>query len=233
VSRTVVIDCFPESVAAYRDGHAIVGVDVIRATTTAVTAAARGHRVFPVPSLEAAVPLAARLDHPLLAGELGGNMPYGFDLNNSPAAMETLDDDRPLILLSTSGTRLLCDAKGAEAVYPGCLRNLSALGRVLADRHERVAIIGAGTRREFREEDQIGCAWIAERLLEAGYEPRDESTERIVERWRGSPITAIESSASAEYLRRSGQLQDLDFVLSHVDDVDAVFALEGEELVAV
>jgi phosphosulfolactate phosphohydrolase-like enzyme len=38
----------------------VVGVDVIRATTTAVTAVAAGRRCFPVASLEEAVPLARR-----------------------------------------------------------------------------------------------------------------------------------------------------------------------------
>ena len=35
---TVVIDCFPESVEAYGRDYVIVAIDVIRATTTAVTA---------------------------------------------------------------------------------------------------------------------------------------------------------------------------------------------------
>ena len=37
MTETVVIDCFPSSVARYVDDHAIVAVDVIRATTMAVT----------------------------------------------------------------------------------------------------------------------------------------------------------------------------------------------------
>src|SRR5437879_1743632 len=107
--RTVVIDCFEESLQPYRNGHAIVAVDVIRATTTAVTAVARGRKCFPVPSIEQAVSLTRKLSEPLLVGELGGSMPYGFDLNNSPADLEVRTDiHRPVILLSTSGTRLIC-----------------------------------------------------------------------------------------------------------------------------
>ena len=75
MAGTVVIDCFPESALRYRDGWAVVAIDVIRATTTATTAVALGRRCFPVPSLEAAVPLAAQLDRPLLVGELGGTCP--------------------------------------------------------------------------------------------------------------------------------------------------------------
>src|SRR5215471_16194232 len=106
--KTVVIDCFPESVKIYHNGYAIVAVDVIRATTTAVTCVALGRKCFPVSSLEQAVPLAARLTNPLLVGELGGSMPYGFDLNNSPAELAIRTDiHRPMLLLSTSGTRLI------------------------------------------------------------------------------------------------------------------------------
>ncbi len=54
---TVAVDCFPENVEKYRDGWVVVAVDVIRATTTAVTGVAQGRRVFPVPTLEAVVAL--------------------------------------------------------------------------------------------------------------------------------------------------------------------------------
>src|SRR5215467_8428007 len=119
--KTVVIDCFPESMQSYRDGYAIVAVDVIRATTTAVTAVAHGRKCYPVPSLEAAVPLAAKLTNPLLVGELGGSMPYGFDLNNSPAELAIRTDiHRPMLLLSTSGTRLICGAVESQAMYVAC-----------------------------------------------------------------------------------------------------------------
>jgi 2-phosphosulfolactate phosphatase len=230
---TVVIDVFPESVALHRDG-AIVGVDVIRATTTAITALATGRRVFVVPSLEMAVPLAARLHEPLLVGELGGNMPYGFHVNNSPAEVAVRDDvERPMILLSTSGTRLLTEGTGAEAVYAGCLRNASALVHHLAANHERVAVIGAGTRGEFREEDQLGTAWIAGGLVDAGFEPADARTQELVDRWRGASVESILVSGSVEYLRSSGQLDDLDFIVAHVDDVDAVWGLHDLELVLV
>src|SRR5215469_13992907 len=140
--KTVVIDCFPESVKSYRDGYAIVAVDIIRATTTAVTAVAQGRMCYPVPSLEAAVPLAAKLTNPLLVGELGGSMPYGFDLNNSPAALESRTDiHRPMILLTTSGTRLMCGAEESQAMYVACLRNYNGQVAYLAAHHPTVAII--------------------------------------------------------------------------------------------
>lgn len=230
--RTVVIDCFPESVRTYRDGYAIVAVDVIRATTTAVTAVALNRKCFPVPTLEAAVPLAAKLTNPLLVGELGGNMPYGFDLNNSPVAIESRTDiHRPMILLSTSGTQVICNAGDGQAMYIACLRNYSAQVAYLAAHHPTVAVIGAGTRGQFREEDQLCCAWIADGLLARGYEPQDSETAGIIERWRGESVAAITASASAEYLRRTGQDRDLEFVLTHVDDLDEIYRYEHGQMV--
>src|SRR5260221_14661360 len=79
--RTVVIDCFPESVEAYRAGYAIAAVDVIRATTSAVTGRALGRRGFPTPTPEAAVPLASLLSKPLPLGYIVGSVPRCFHLN--------------------------------------------------------------------------------------------------------------------------------------------------------
>src|SRR5437879_12279835 len=104
--KTVVIDYLPESVKAYRGDYAIVAVDVIRATTTAVTCVALGRKCYPVCSAEEAALLATDLDDPLLVGEVGGFMPDSFDLNNSPVELESrTDSSRPMIHLSTSGTR--------------------------------------------------------------------------------------------------------------------------------
>jgi len=223
----VIIDCFPESLPSYRDGYAIVAVDVIRATTTAVTCVDFGRKCFPVPSIDVAVPLAAKLTNPLLVGELGGSMPYGFDLNNSPAALVSRTDiHRPMILLSTSGTRLICGAEDSQAMYVACLRNYSVQIAHMVAHHPTVAVIGAGSRAEFREEDQLCCAWIAEGLVAAGYEPQDARTLAIVEQWSGAPVESIIDGASAEYLRNSGQSSDLDFILTHIDDLDEVYRYE-------
>jgi 2-phosphosulfolactate phosphatase len=233
VEKTVTIDCFPESLSRYRDGYAIVAVDVIRATTTAVTGVSLNRRCFPTPSLKASLALAAKLDNPLLVGELGGNMPFGFDLTNSPAAVALqLDIARPMVLLSTSGTKVLCAAEGCATVYAACLRNYTAQVRFLAARHAKVAIIGAGTRGEFREEDQMCCAWIAEGLVNAGY-TCDEQTAKLMKRWSGVPVDAFLGSKSVEYLTRSGQMSDLHFILEHIDDVNAVFALKNNEITSV
>ena len=233
MSRTVVVDFLPESALRYGRGWAVVAVDVIRATTTAVTAAAAGRRCFPVPTLDAAAAVAALLERPLLCGELGGNMPFGFDLTNSPAQVAVLGEpERPLVLLSSSGTQLVHNAAGGDVLYLGSLRNYGALVAHLAAHYPRVAVVGAGTRGEFREEDQRCCALVAEGLVRAGFAPENDFTRHLLARWRGAPVDGWkDESRSVDYLRRSGQLRDLDFVLAHVNDLHHVFAVEDGEVV--
>lgn len=230
---TLVIDSLPESAERYRDSYAIVVVDVIRATTVATTAVSMGRRVFPARTSDEACVIAATLKEPLLVGELGGHKPYGFDMTNSPVQITARTDvHRPMVLVSSSGTQLLLNAVGSKAVYLACLRNASAVARHIDGRHDRVAILGAGSRGQFRREDQMGCAWVAAKLLDAGYRAETENTSDLVARWRHAPVEELRRGKSAEYLMRSRQQDDLEFVLSHLDDLDTVPSLVGGELVA-
>ena len=232
--NSVVIGCFREDAEIYRDGYAVVAIDVIRATTTAITAVAAGRRCFPVPSVEAALLLQRQLPNSLLAGEISGDIPQEFELNNSPAEIASrMDFDRPLVLLSSSGTKLICAARRCNFAYLACFRNCASLSQYLIDRHSRVALIGAGTRGEFREEDQICCAWLARELIEVGYEPEDDRTSLIVDRWSTATVRACLCSKSVDYLRRSGQTRDLDFTLEHVNDLPQVFMMRNGEVAIV
>jgi 2-phosphosulfolactate phosphatase len=231
VRKTVAIDCLPESVGRYRVGWAIVVVDVIRATTTAITAAATGRRCFPVPTIEAALSLAKKFENPVLAGESGGTIPAGFEMDNSPAQLiSRTDTHRPLVLVSSSGTKVIHEAAGCEATYLSCFRNHSALAAYLSESHSRVAIIGAGSKGEFREEDQICCAWIAAVLMAHGYLPENSQTASIVDLWRDATAAACLCSSSVAFLKRTGRLSDLDFILGHIDDLRAVFAVRNGEV---
>jgi 2-phosphosulfolactate phosphatase len=234
MSKSVVIDFLAESVQRYRNGWAIVVVDVIRATTTAITAAASGRRCFPAPTVEAALAIAGGFHNPLLAGESSGAMPPSFEIDNSPAQIAgRTDTHRPLILVSSSGTKVIHEASDCESVYLACFRSFSVLAAHLARQHARVAVIGAGSKGEFREEDQMCCAWVAAALLGRGYNPATTQTVDVVNRWRDAPPTACLCSRSVDFLKRTGQLRDLDFILGHIDDLPQVFAMRKGEVRAI
>lgn len=229
-SRSFVIDSTPETVFKYRETHAIVAVDVIRATTVIVTALACGHPIYPVSTVDEAMLAAARLNDPLLAGEQAGIKPEHFDLNNSPAAIEMLPNYRPIVLVTSAGTKLLSEARGARSIYVACLRNLIATAAQLIGAHDRIALIGAGTRGEARPEDQYACAKIADLLQSQGYAPEDKRTVAEVDEWRGVQVGALRTSPSCDFLRGSGQHDDLEFVLAHVDDIDASAVFNGQQV---
>ena len=92
-------------------------------------------------------------------------------------------------------------------------------------------MLGAGTRGQFRREDQMACAWIAEQLVASGYFPETEETSSYITRWSGKSPDEARYGRSADYLRRSGQEQDLEFVLDHIDDLDTVPSLVDGELI--
>ena len=229
--RTVTIDWGPERASGFGREWVIVGIDVIRATTTICTAVAGNRRCLVAESLEHALRLATAEDDPLLAGEVAGVQLPGLELQNSPAVLAARTDvHRPLILVSSTGTRLLHNAAQAvDRVYAASMRNVSAQVDHLADCDGPVAVIGAGTRGTFREEDQAGCAAVAAGLLARGWQA-DAATRHLVARWRDAPVSAWASGASAAYLRSSGQERDLEFVTTHLDDIPAVFEMKGEEI---
>jgi 2-phosphosulfolactate phosphatase len=222
------IDCSPESALAYGQGFAAVAVDVIRATTTAVTAASLGWKCYPVGSLEGALRLASELRDPLLAGELHGEKPDGFHINNSPVELAEIQHaSRPLVLLSSAGTKLIVNAAACDVVYLACFRNAACTAdQMIQEAYPKIALLGAGTRGEFREEDQIACAWIAARLQQAGYVAENAATAEIMNRWRDAPATDCLQSRSVDYLKRTNQMKDLQFILDRINDLQECFTIK-------
>lgn len=229
--RSFYIDALPEAALRHRDRRAVVAVDVFRATTSIVTALAMGHRVFPVGSIEAAHRLAAEVPGAFLVGEEGGDIPAGFDINNSPTLLERLGHRRPIVMLSSAGTKLIAHAQGAPAVYLACLRNFQAVVPALTDHHE-VALIGAGSRGEPRAEDQMVCAEIGRALLARGFEVGDAATADQLAAYPELALEPLRAGPSASYLRRSQQAYDIEFVLGHIGDIDLVVTCDGHEATA-
>ena len=104
-------------------------VDVIRATTTIAVLFEHGcRRVLVAPDISAA--RAAKLRHPnaLLAGEVNGEAPPGFDLGNSPAeVIAHAVEGRNVIFATTNGTQALRACSNSRATYAGSLRNARAV----------------------------------------------------------------------------------------------------------
>jgi 2-phosphosulfolactate phosphatase len=219
----VKIDSFPESAFRYLDYDAIVAVDVMHATTAAVTAVATGRQVYAASSPNDALRIAQGLRHPLLAGDGEAAEGVSFEILDSPVALASRQDtERSLVLFSPPGTLLVRNAAGCANVYVACLRNRTATADHLAAQPGRVALLTAGHNHELRCEDQIVAGSIARALLDQGFRPEDGHTADVAGRWGPADPALASLGKSAEQHRRAGRSEDIEFVLGHVDDLDTI-----------
>src|SRR5581483_5165906 len=103
---------------------------VIRATTTLTVLLDGGcARVLVADGIPAGRTFAAASPGAyLLAGEVGGLRPPGFDFGNSPVELASADlNGRAVVFSTTNGTRALHACRGAGAILAGALRNAQAV----------------------------------------------------------------------------------------------------------
>ena len=151
-------------------GRGVVVIDVLRATSTIVTALAAGAKaVVPAATSEEAVRLTANLERDgiVLAGERRMLKIEGFGLGNSPREMTPeAVGGKTVFLSTTNGTPALVVAQGGDPVLVAAALNFSAAAErahaVFAQRGELV-IVCAGRERQFALED----AYTAGRLIKA------------------------------------------------------------------
>jgi 2-phosphosulfolactate phosphatase len=151
-------------------GRAVLVIDVLRATSTIVTALAAGAKaVVPAASSEEAVRLTSNLEKNgfVLAGERRSLKIEGFGLGNSPREMTPeAVGGKTLFLATTNGTPALLVAQGGDPVLVAAAQNFSAVAeraRTLFAARGDLVIICAGREKQFALED----AYTAGRLIKA------------------------------------------------------------------
>lgn len=141
-------------------GKTVVMIDVLRASSTIVTALSNGAKgVIPVADMGAGSKISQSMDakNTLLCGEKDGVKIEGYDLGNSP--LEYTPDvvkDKTVILNTTNGTRALMRASLAGEIAVGSFLNLSTIAQYLKGK-ERLALVCAGWRGRLSLEDLL-CA---------------------------------------------------------------------------
>ncbi len=163
------------------DGKVVVVADILRFSTTVLTAIHNQARVIlPVASPEQAVSLYESLGKKgvLLCGERGGLRIEGFHLGNSPLeyGLATVRD-KTLIITTTNGTRVLLKTTGARTVQIGGFLNLSSL-REEVSRADEIVLICCGQEDRFALEDLLFCGALARSLAPAEV---DDATRAAIE----------------------------------------------------
>ncbi len=148
--------------------------DILRATTTMLTALANGaDAIVPVGEITEALALRAGRPELLLAGERHGLRIRGeqtggidFDLGNSPREfVAEVVRGKTIVMTTTNGTRALRACAGAQATLIGSFLNLGAVAKALAAaRPERLMLICAGTFEQVALEDTLAAGGLAELL---------------------------------------------------------------------
>jgi 2-phosphosulfolactate phosphatase len=154
----------------------VVVLDILRASSTIVTALANGAREVRLFDDIHAV-FAARQSTPppvLTAGERGCVKVPGFDLGNSPAEFATHVIGGATVLLSTTnGTRAAVAVEDAAKIFIGCLLNARATANALLPRIDigHTLLLAAGTNGVIALEDVLGAGAIVWHLLNETYRP--------------------------------------------------------------
>lgn len=143
----------------------VIVIDVLRATSTIITALANGCKeLLPVETVLQAKEHQKAGD--LLGGERFCKKIPGFDFGNSPAEFtKTAVQGRRVILTTTNGTRGIQKALKAEHVLAGALLNGKACASAAADLRRDVVILCAGTQDVFSLEDGLCAGLLVEECI--------------------------------------------------------------------
>ena len=142
-------DCFHGMPEAATAGGIVVVIDVLRASTTIVTALANGAigvrpELSPDAARTAAMAAGRGVGECLLGGERGGVRIDGFDLGNAPRDYSRqVVGGRRIVTTTTNGTAAVAACPRAEAILVGALVNR----RAVAARAIELALTGSGAPR--------------------------------------------------------------------------------------
>ncbi len=190
----------PQSVA----GQTVVVTDVLRATTTIISALSNGLRqVIPTPTIPLALELKEQLGPDvILGGERGGVIIPGFHQGNSPREFTPqLVRGRDLVLCTTNGTVAMEACRGAERVLIGALVNLSAIVAELQTA-ARAMVICAGTDGKVTSEDSLFAGAVVAPLVEyhQGAVALDDQAQIALGWWQAANLRMAQGESLAEIL---------------------------------
>ncbi|MBB73401.1 MAG: 2-phosphosulfolactate phosphatase [Planctomycetaceae bacterium] len=147
-------------------GSTVVVIDVLRASTTIISALAAGaSSVRPCREVSEALRIADQLEPPVvLGGERNGVPITGFHLGNSPSEYtREVVGGRNIVFTTTNGTLAMESCRIADRVLVGAFANQSAIVEFLATQTQ-VDLVCAGTHGEVTREDVLFAGAVVARL---------------------------------------------------------------------
>ncbi|TGE10378.1 2-phosphosulfolactate phosphatase [Hymenobacter fodinae] len=207
--------CFsPELLPLYDlRGRVAVVVDILRATSSIVTALAQGvTHMVPFSELEPCREMASQ--GYLTAAERDGRQAENVDLGNSPFGY--LDGvvpvrGRSVAITTTNGTRALHLSAAAEHVVLGAFLNLGAVVDFVRKQQQDVVVVCAGWKGKFCLEDTLFGGALAHRLAQEFDVTSSDATLAALDLWQAAQPDV------AAYLLKSAHVRRLNSLESHKD----------------
>ena len=146
----------------------VIVIDVLRASSTIVTAFAAGaEKIIPIYNPEEARnrALAIKSSQVLLCGERGGKKLPGFDMGNSPLEYRMTDvKNKTLLLSTTNGVKMLERVRNARKIIVGSFLNIDAvIDYCLAD-DGKIMLACSGDRGHISLEDTVCAGMILDQI---------------------------------------------------------------------
>ena len=201
-------------------GKLVVIIDVLRASSTIVTALANGCRGFiPILSPDQAKKKAQQFEKErvLLGGEREGTKIEGFDLGNSPREYKReAVKDKTIIFSTTNGVKTLEMVKGAYRIIIGSFLNLQAVCNYCTNYQGDISIICAGKEGKFSLEDAACAGMLIDSFKNTFPGTCQESdanlTARLLyEKFGNNILEILRKSQHGRYLESIGLAEDLKF----------------------
>ena len=219
-------------------GTTCVVLDILRATSSMITALANGaEQILPVATIEEA--LAAKAEHPeaLLCGERDGLRITAaqtggteFDLGNSPREYTAeMVAGKTLITTTTNGTRALRACANAEHTLVASFLNLTATAEHLrAAAPENLVLVCSGTYEEAALEDTLAAGALADALWEK-YDECDDATQTARLLFTSAPVeeTILQAKNAQRILSLPDLAEDVPFCLRR--DAHSLLAAMGTQ----
>ena len=237
--RIEVLPCVGFGNIPYLEDQLVIVIDVLRATSTMVTALANGcQSIIPVVTPEEALEKRLMLPGALLGGERHAQRIEGFDLSNSPFdyAPEKVGG-KPVIMTTTNGTRAIRAAAEAPAVWMASFLNMEsivhAIMRVFEDdkRFDGIVVFCAGTEDRFDMADTLCAGMLIDCLgSEAELNDLGEAARILYRSAQGHLLDAVRASQHGKRLISLGYERDV-LYCSTANILPIVPALKDGEIV--
>jgi len=219
-------------------GNVIIVIDVLRCTSSIITALANGARsILPVRTLREARQLHQEHPNYILAGERGGLKPIGFTLGNSPLGFKPeIVSEKNIIVTTTSGTAAISRVMEGRHVLLGALLNAKFVAEEAYTMGKReglgISLALSGKKGGFSLEDFLGAGAIIESLPARRIECSDAAYASflVFTAAKGSLTTTIQQGNHARILQNLGLEKDVVFC-SQLNQYNVIPRLENGRIV--